>query len=244
MTRKTPPKASPRPPVALRTGGSNTWATPREFLARALEVLDCPPVGFDLAAVQSTSVADRYFGDAHGEDLDALTTDWPAVPGRTRYLNPPYSRGCLVCTDRVWRSRDEKTGLLGCADLGHASSSIGDWMARAAAFGARLEAASSPIVCLVPARVDTDWFHESVWGVASQIALVNGRLRFLSDADGELAPHRDAAPFPTMVCVYRGPLQGETRWLRMKASAERPAFPTAAELVPPERTRNQRRARQ
>lgn len=242
MTRKTPSKASARPPVELRTGGSNTWATPRDFLARALEVLGCPPVGFDLAAVQSTSVAKRYFGDAHGEALDALTTDWPSALRATRYLNPPYSRGCLVCADRVWRSRNEKTGMLGCADLCHASSTIGDWMARAALFGARPEAASSPIVCLVPARVDTDWFHESVWGVASQIALVNGRLRFLSDAGGELAPHRDAAPFPTMLCVYRGPLQGETQWLRLKASAERTAFPTAAELAPPARTRNQRRA--
>lgn len=233
MTRTTPAKASARHPVELRSGGSNTWATPRDFLTRALEVLNCPPVGFDLAAVRSTAVATRYFGDAHGEALDALTTVWPAVRGSTRYLNPPYSRGCLVCADRIWKARDEQLCLPGCAALGHASSSIGDWMARAALFGARPEAASSPIVCLVPARVDTDWFHESVWSVASQIALVNGRLRFLSDAGGELAPHRDAAPFPTMVCVYRGPLQGETQWLRLKATACAATEATASELASP-----------
>lgn len=50
------------------------------------------------------------------------------------------------------------------------------------------------VVCLLPARVDTNWFFESCFG--QEIRLVRGRLHFL--VNGE---RTDAAPFPSMVVV-------------------------------------------
>lgn len=50
------------------------------------------------------------------------------------------------------------------------------------------------IVMLLPARTDTKWFHDYVYG-KSEIRFVKGRLKF---GNG-----RSSAPFPSMVVVYR-----------------------------------------
>lgn len=49
-------------------------------------------------------------------------------------------------------------------------------------------------VCLVPARTDTNWWHEYVIPRASEIRYVRGRLKF----DG----HKNSAPFPSAVIIY------------------------------------------
>ncbi|WP_139108749.1 DNA N-6-adenine-methyltransferase [Brevibacillus laterosporus] len=51
------------------------------------------------------------------------------------------------------------------------------------------------VVCLVPARTDTVWFHDYVYG-KGEIRFVKGRLKF-GDA-------KNSAPFPSMVVVYHG----------------------------------------
>ncbi|MCR8938775.1 DNA N-6-adenine-methyltransferase [Brevibacillus laterosporus] len=51
------------------------------------------------------------------------------------------------------------------------------------------------VVCLVPARTDTVWFHDYVYR-KGEIRFVKGRLKF-GDA-------KNSAPFPSMVVVYRG----------------------------------------
>jgi len=48
-------------------------------------------------------------------------------------------------------------------------------------------------VFLIPARTDTKWFHELVYGKA-EIRFIKGRLKF---GDGE-----SSAPFPSMVCIF------------------------------------------
>jgi site-specific DNA-methyltransferase (adenine-specific) len=69
-------------------------------------------------------------------------------------------------------------------------TSIGTWMAKA-----EREATWNTVVCLVPARTDTEWFHRSVWGRASELRFVRGRLRF---EGGE-----NSATFPSVVIIYR-----------------------------------------
>lgn len=54
-----------------------------------------------------------------------------------------------------------------------------------------------PIVLLIPARTDTSYFHDYIYGKA-EIRFVRGRLRF-TDENGNAA---DPAPFPSMVVVY------------------------------------------
>ena len=56
-----------------------------------------------------------------------------------------------------------------------------------------------PIVLLIPARTDTAYFHDYIYGKA-EIRFVRGRLRFTDD-NGNAA---DPAPFPSMVVIYNG----------------------------------------
>ena len=54
------------------------------------------------------------------------------------------------------------------------------------------------IVMLLPARTDTKYFHEYILPYC-EIRFVKGRLKFLDENNQE----KDAAPFPSMVCIYR-----------------------------------------
>lgn len=67
---------------------------------------------------------------------------------------------------------------------------IKDWMRKA-----DLEAKQgpSPIVCLVPCRTDTNWWHDSC--IHHEVRFIRGRLRF--------GDQPNAAPFPSAVVVMR-----------------------------------------
>jgi phage N-6-adenine-methyltransferase len=51
------------------------------------------------------------------------------------------------------------------------------------------------VVLLAHARTDTRWFHEWVYGKASEIRFIKGRLKF---GDGA-----QSAPFPSLIAVFR-----------------------------------------
>ena len=66
---------------------------------------------------------------------------------------------------------------------------IGEWVKKAAeTVGGGL------VVCLVPARTDTRWWHEWVVGCATEVRFIRGRLKFGDSGSG--------APFPSAVVVY------------------------------------------
>lgn len=67
---------------------------------------------------------------------------------------------------------------------------IGDWVKKAA----ESAKAGAVVVMLLPARTDTRWFHDYIYGKA-EIRFVKGRLKFGG------APAN--APFPNMVVVFR-----------------------------------------
>jgi DNA N-6-adenine-methyltransferase (Dam) len=50
-------------------------------------------------------------------------------------------------------------------------------------------------VYLLPARVDTRWFHEVCLPFATEIRFIKGRLKF--------GDHNATAPFPSMVVIFR-----------------------------------------
>lgn len=68
---------------------------------------------------------------------------------------------------------------------------IGDWVRKAS------ESADTgaTVVMLLPARTDTKWFHDYIYGRA-EIRFIRGRLKF-----GEA---QNSAPFPSMVVIFRG----------------------------------------
>ena len=53
------------------------------------------------------------------------------------------------------------------------------------------------IVLLIPARTDTAYFHDFIYGKA-EIRFLRGRLRFTDEAGNA----GGRAPFPSMVVVY------------------------------------------
>ena len=76
--------------------------------------------------------------------------------------------------------------------------SISDWVEKAAEQIQRRNVKS--IMMLLPARVDTKWFHEIVVPNAWMVYLVKGRISFdLKYTGGESS----AAPFPSMLVYYR-----------------------------------------
>ncbi|MBF0773257.1 phage N-6-adenine-methyltransferase [Mammaliicoccus sciuri] len=52
------------------------------------------------------------------------------------------------------------------------------------------------VVCLIPARTDTSYWHEYIFDKADDIRFIKGRLKF---GDG-----KNSAPFPSAVIVYKG----------------------------------------
>jgi len=70
---------------------------------------------------------------------------------------------------------------------------VGKWVEK----GCReAESGNAEVVAmLLPARTDTRWFHDYIYGRADEIRFLRGRLKF-GGAD-------NSAPFPSMVVVWR-----------------------------------------
>lgn len=66
---------------------------------------------------------------------------------------------------------------------------IGSWIAKAAQSAEE----GATVVMLLPARTDTRWFHQYIYGKA-EIRFVSGRLKFGGSKNG--------APFPSMVVIF------------------------------------------
>lgn len=66
------------------------------------------------------------------------------------------------------------------------------------------------VVCLVPSRTDTRWWHEYAMQ-ADEIRYIRGRIKFIGAENG--------APFPSAVVVFRG--EGWAQFARSDAQQER-----------------------
>jgi phage N-6-adenine-methyltransferase len=66
---------------------------------------------------------------------------------------------------------------------------ISKWVKKAATGGAEI------VVCLLPARTDTKWFHDYIYKKPNvEIRFIKGRLKF-GDA-------KNSAPFPSMIVIF------------------------------------------
>lgn len=52
------------------------------------------------------------------------------------------------------------------------------------------------VVCLLPARTDTSWWHDYIIPKAISIEFIRGRLKF--------GGHENPAPFPSAIVVFNG----------------------------------------
>ena len=66
---------------------------------------------------------------------------------------------------------------------------IGHWMKKAREESLK---SNTRVVCLVPARTDTRWFHDNC--MDAELRFIKGRIRFSG---------KDPAPFPSMIVVFR-----------------------------------------
>lgn len=66
---------------------------------------------------------------------------------------------------------------------------LGKWVAKAYEESTR----GCTVVCLLPARTDTKWFHE--YCLKGSVEFIKGRLKFNG--------HKNAAPFPSMIVVFK-----------------------------------------
>jgi phage N-6-adenine-methyltransferase len=65
---------------------------------------------------------------------------------------------------------------------------IGKWMKKAK----ESAGAGTVVVCLVPARTDTKWWHD--YAMAGRIVFIRGRLKF--------GGSKNSAPFPSAVVIF------------------------------------------
>lgn len=67
---------------------------------------------------------------------------------------------------------------------------IGKWVKKAS------EQVGGLVVCLIPARTDTRWWHDYVVGRGAHICYIKGRLKF--------GGQKNSAPFPSAVVIFYG----------------------------------------
>lgn len=148
--------------------------------------------------------------------FSSTTCEWPTPQALFDELDDEFHFVLDACASRTNRkantwygldhpSRARRDGLAGnwAADVRSVDrdgavwmnppygKGIAAWMAKAQATAA----AGVTVVCLVPARTDTKWFHEHVLGARAQVRFLRGRVKF-GDA-------KNSAPFPNLVIVYR-----------------------------------------
>lgn len=130
----------------------------------------------DAAADPSNHLCPLWLGPGHApEYADALACDWwIGRPGEVAFCNPPYSRGLQ-----------------------------GRFIAKAALEAQKGAGGLLTVVMLIPARTDTKAFHAHIWDAEThqpragvEVRFLKGRLKF--------SGAKDAAPFPSMIVIFRG----------------------------------------
>lgn len=144
----------------------------------------------DVCATPENAKCKRFFTPQQ----DGLTQVWTG----TCWMNPPYGEPEHPCKKRCPKKRCEKRGwhtdkyIAGCYDF----------MEKAVA--SVLSDTAELVVCLLPARTDTAWFHDFIWSASTRtprpgvtVDLLRGRLKF--------GGSKNSAPFPSMVVTF-GPI--------------------------------------
>lgn len=160
------------------SSADSTWETPQDFFEQIAEVF---PFTVDVCASPMTAKCDMYFTPE--DDMFSQS-----FAGHVFWMNPPYGDPEHPCKKNCKKKR--------CVVRGHHIDQyvpgIIDFM-RYAFDQNRDENQRCSGVCLVPARVDTEWWHEYA-ADADEIVFIRGRLKF---GDSE-----SSAPFPSALIIY------------------------------------------
>lgn len=137
--------------------------------------------------------------------FSSKTNDWSTPQDFYDELNNEFGFTLDPCADEYNHKcnkyfTEEEDGLL--QDWGGEivfcnppyGKAIKDWVRKAYIEGCK---PNTTVVLLIPARTDTQYFHDYVYHEAKEIRFIKGRLKF--------GDSKNAAPFPSMVVIYRGP---------------------------------------
>ncbi len=142
--------------------------------------------------------------------FSSKTDDWATPQDFFDELDKEFGFVLDVCASKenakctFYFTRDRNGLIQGWRDLqarvGHGAvwlnppygREIGKWMAKA--YEESLLGAT--VVCLVPSRTDTNWWHEYVMK-AHELRFIKGRLKF--------GGSKTSAPFPSAVVIFRPP---------------------------------------
>ena len=139
--------------------------------------------------------------------FSSTTCEWATPEGFFRDLEAEFGPFDLdPCATEVNRKADRHHDGNGWSGLAHLwtgrvfmnppyGRGIGKWVAKAY----ESAQAGALVVCLLPSRTDTTWWHQYVMK-ASEIRFIKGRLKF-GDA-------KNSAPFPSAVVVFATPTGG------------------------------------
>ena len=126
---------------------------------------------------------DDFFAELDAEfhfDLDVCAEDWNAKCAN--FISPEQDS-----LNTIWDGEV-------CYMNPPYGRTIGKWMWKALSEAYR--GGGRTVVCLVPARTDTAWWHD--YAMKGEIRFIRGRLKFVSPEGA-----KDAAPVPSAVVIFR-----------------------------------------
>jgi len=166
---------------------SGEWETPPEIF----NPLD-KEFGFtlDVCASNVNQKCHKFFTKAD----DCFAHVW--MRDEICWMNPVYGKSEQPCLPKCVKKKCEKRGHIDVFIPG-----ISEFVNKAY----WESEAGVTVVCLLPARTDTSWWHGCVMH-AAEVRLVEGRIKFL-----ENGKPKHPAPFPSAIVVFREH-EGATRF--------------------------------
>jgi phage N-6-adenine-methyltransferase len=159
------------------SSASDEWETP-QWLFDELN----KEFGFtlDVCATHENRKCKAYFN----KGINGLEQSWQ---GEVCWMNPPYGNPEFACEKNCKKKACVERGY----HINEYKPGIKDWVCKAYDESKK----GTTVVCLLPARTDTIWFHAYILGRA-EIRFLQGRLKFGNATN--------SAPFPSMIVVFRG----------------------------------------
>lgn len=163
---------------ACMSSKTDLWETPQELFDHYDKIFHFQT---DVCALPQNAKCKHYFTPQE----DGLKQNWTGVC----WMNPPYGNPEYPCRANC---KKKKCKDRGCCNHKYKPGII-DWVKKA--YESSLGGAT--IVCLLPSRTDTEWWHEYV--MKGEIEFKKGRVRFI-DEDGNT---KMPAPFPSAIVIFR-----------------------------------------